>query len=92
MPQVLQRLGRGLTTALLLSVPVLALSSVVLWGLAGQDRPAIATSDDAIANGFRIVAQPPAAESAKAAPAGATETETLLRDWQFTRLPGSQGN
>jgi hypothetical protein len=97
MPQVLKLLGRGLTAAVMLSVPAFALSSFVSWGHAsvtgGPDRPAIATSDDAVTNGFRIVA-PPAVEPAKAtpAPAGASEAETLLRDWQFTKLPSSQGS
>jgi hypothetical protein len=93
MRQVLRRLGRGLAAAVLLSVPVLALISVVSWGHGGRDRPVIAAADDAVANGFRIVA-PPAAQAAKAAPAaaGATEAETLVRDWQFTKLPGSPGN
>jgi hypothetical protein len=91
-------LGRGLTVAAMLAVTMFALSSVVSWGRAaateGQDRPAIASSDDAVANGFRIVAPPPVVEPAKTAPApaGTTEAETLLRDWQFTRLPGSQGS
>jgi hypothetical protein len=91
MRQVLKWLGRALTAAALLSVPVFALGLVVAWGHAGHDRPAIAASDDAVANGFRIVA-PPVAQPTKAAPAGATESETLLRDWQFTKLPGSPGN
>ena len=91
MRQVLKLLSRGLAAVVMLSVPAFALCWVVSWSHA--TGPAIAPSDDAVANGFRIVA-PPTAVPTKAAPAqaGATEAETLVRDWQFTKLPGSPGN
>jgi hypothetical protein len=89
-------LGGGLTAVVMALVPLLALAVVPSWGRgrsATEAPPAIAASDDAVANGFRIVTPPGVVPAAKPAadPAGETEAVTLLRDWQFTRGGPSTG-
>jgi hypothetical protein len=90
----LKLLGGAVTAAVMLSVPAFAVSSVASWGRGPAGPPEIAASDDAVANGFRIVRAPAVAEVAKAAPtAGDTGAETVLKDWTFTGKPlPSTGN
>jgi hypothetical protein len=88
-------LGGTLTVVVMLSVPLFALGLIASWAYgwsAEENRPVIAASDDAVANGLRIVTPPEAGPRPTSAPAGNTEAETLLRDWQFTRTPPSQGS
>jgi hypothetical protein len=84
------RAGAVLTAVLALSVPVFALAAVRSGGQDLFGGPAIASSDDRVTNGLRIVAQPetPIADAPRVRAGSEDGSDDLvLKDWRYTDKP-----
>ncbi len=91
--RVLVTVGGLLTAILLLSVPVLAASTIATWGQGSDEQTAIEASDDAVSNGLHVVKTDaaPTVGNSRAAFADRA-SEKVLSDWRFTHdKSGSPG-